>query len=401
MPTELLALEEAQARLLALAGRTPVEHVPLALAASRWLADAVAARLTQPPADVSAMDGYALRLADLPGPLRLVGQAAAGRPFAGTLAPGEAVRIFTGAHVPEGADTVAVQEEMEADGPWVRLAGEGPGGQGANIRAMGQDFRVGDPLLAAGTRLGPTALGLAAAAGHAALPVHRAPRVALLATGDELVPPGASPPPGSIVSSNGPMLAALVAAAGGEVIEEAILPDDQPLLEEAFAASAARADILVTIGGASVGDHDLVRPALVARGATIDFWRIAIRPGKPLLAGRLGEAVVLGLPGNPVSAFVCALLFLLPLLRAMAGDRAPLPEPETALAGEPLPANGPRRHFLRGRLSRDATGQLLATADARQDSSLLSVLARAECLIVRTENAAPLPAGSPVPILRL
>jgi molybdopterin molybdotransferase len=390
----LLPFEAALARMLALGAPLPAETVALGEAGGRFLAADVAARLTQPPADVSAMDGYALRFADLARPLTLVGESAAGRPFGGRVGPGEAARIFTGAHVPAGADTVAVQEDAAVEGGVVRFPTGGPPQVGAHVRRAGQDVAAGAVVARAGERLSPQRIGLLAAAGHGAVPVHRRPRLALLATGDELVPPGAAPGLGQIASSNGVMLAALLGALA-EVTDLGIVADSA----EALAAAIARGvghDLLVTIGGASVGNHDLVKPALAAAGAELDFWRIALQPGKPLMAGRLGAGVVVGLPGNPVSAFVCARLLLVPLLKRMGGDPAPEDRYATARTTVDLPANGPRRQFLRA-LAADG----LVTPAAAQDSSLLSVLAGANALLMRPEQALPAPAGTAVSVLTL
>lgn len=390
----LLPFETALERLIELGVPLPAETVPLAAAAGRFLAADVAALLTRPPANMSAMDGYALAFADLPGPLRIVGEAAAGRPFAGTVQPGEAVRIFTGALLPEGADTVAVQEDAVVSKGQLRFPAKGPPRAGAHVRHGGQDFARGAPVMQAGAQLSAQRIGLLAAAGHAMAMVHRKPRLALLSTGDELVPAGGSPGPGQIISSNGPMLVALLAPVA-EVTDLGIVPDRPAALGQAIARAAGH-DLLVTIGGASVGDHDLVKPALETAGARLDFWRIALQPGKPLMAGRYGDAVVVGLPGNPVSAFVCARLFLLPLLRRMAGNRAPHDCYGTARTAVDLPANGVRRQFLRARL---ADG--LVTPAAAQDSSLLSVLAETDVLLVRPEGAPALAAGGAVLTLSL
>lgn len=397
---DLLPLEEAQARLLALGAPLAAEEAALGAAAGRFLAADVFARLSVPPADVSAMDGWAVRIADLPGPLRPVGVSAAGQPFAGCIRPGEAVRILTGGHLPDGADTVALQEEMdEADG-LLRLRGRGFGSVGRHVRRAGQDAAKGARVARAGERLTPPRIGLLAATGHAAVRVRRRPRVALLATGSELVPPGAEPGPGRIVSSNGVMLEALLAAEGAEVADHGIVADDREATARAIAAAAKDADLLLTIGGASVGDHDLVRPALLGLGGSIDFWRIALRPGKPLLAGRLGGTVVLGLPGNPVSAHVCAILFAVPLLRHMAGAADPLPQLETARAAVALAPGGARRDFQRATLSwRD--GEPWVTPAPVQDSAMLSVLAAADVLLVRHEGAPAAAVGARVPVLRL
>lgn len=389
-----LSVAEAQARLLAAAPRVAAETLPLAEAAGRWLAAPLVAARTQPAADLSAMDGYALRFADLPGPLMVIGESAAGRGFAGTVGAGEAVRIFTGAPLPPGADTILVQEEAARTGDRLMLAGEGPGRAGRHVRPRGMDFGAGAPLLAAGTRLSPAAIGLAAAAGHGALPVHRRVRVALAATGDELVPPGASVGPAQLPEANGAMLKALLADLPVTTQDLGILPDDLAVQTKALGAVAA--DVLVTSGGASVGDHDLVRPALQAAGGSVDFWRIAMRPGKPLMAGRLGEAVVLGLPGNPVSAFVTALLFLRPLIAAMAGAADPLPRRRRALLGAALPANDAREDYLRGAWVAGAV-----VPAPVQDSAMLRALAEAACLIIRPAHAPPAMPGDSVEILDL
>ncbi len=392
MPSPLLPLDQAQSRLLALAVPVPEETAPLAEAAGRWAARDVAALRTQPASDLSAMDGYAIRFADLPGPWEVIGESAAGRGFAGTAGPGQAVRIFTGAPLPAGADTVLVQEEAARDGVRLALAGEGPAHRGRNVRRRGLDFGEGDLLIRAGERLTPARLALAAIAGHAALPVRCKVRVALAATGDELVPPGTPPGSDQLPETNRLMLAAQLAGLPVELVDLGILPDRRDALEAAFRAVAC--DLLVTTGGASVGDHDLVRPALEDAGAAIDFWKIALRPGKPVMAGRLGEAVVLGLPGNPVSAFVTALLLVRPLVAHLAGAADPFPRPRPAILGEALPANGPRTDYLRAEL---VDGR--AFASTIQDSSMLRTLARAACLIVREPHAPEARAGDSAEIL--
>lgn len=390
----LIAVAEAQARLFALAPRVGAEVLPLAAATGRWLAEPVIARRSQPAADLSAMDGYALRFADLGAPLRVIGESAAGRPFGERLGAGEAVRIFTGAALPEGADAILVQEEAARDGDVLTLAGEGPGTPGRHIRRRGADFAEKATVLPAGARLTPPALALAAAAGHGVLSVNRPIRVAIAATGDELVPPGTPTGPAQLPEANGVMLAALLADLPVVIEDLGILPDQLEAQAAAFALVSA--DLLVTSGGASVGDHDQVRPALLAAGATIDFWRIALRPGKPLMAGRRGAMMVLGLPGNPVSAFVTAMLFVRPLIAAMAGAADPLPRRLTARLGAPLPANDGREDYLRGAL---VDG--VATAAKVQDSGMLTTLAGAGCLIVRAPHAPAAEAGETVEIVPL
>ena len=391
----LLSVADAQARLFAMAPRVASERVPLAAAAGRWTAEPVIALRAQPGADLSSMDGYAIRFDDMPGPWRVIGESAAGRAFGGSIGRGEAARIFTGAAMPAGADSVLVQEEAERDGGTLALAGEGPPRRGASVRRKGLDFDRGTELIAVGTRLTPAAIALAATGGHGALNVNRRLRILILATGDELVAPGtASDDPLALPEGNSAMLSAMLADLPADVTVAGIVPDQLDALVAAF--SAASADIIVTTGGASVGDHDLVRPALEAAGGVLDFWRIAIRPGKPMLAGRRGEAVVLGLPGNPVSAFVTATLFLRPLIAAMGGAADPLPRMLSAELAEPLPANDHRQDYLRGTF---VDGRV--TAAAMQDSSMLATLARATCLIVRPPHAPPAAIGDSVDILPL
>lgn len=393
----MIAYDQAVARLLALGGPLAVEAVPVARAHGRAPAGDIAAQLTQPPFAPSAMDGFAIRAADAPGPWRIIGEIAAGALPGFALGPNEAARILTGAALPEGADAVLIQEDAIRDGDRLALAaGAGCPPAGANVRPAGGDFRAGDIVAAAGVPLSAAALCLLAAAGHGEVGVHRRPLVALLATGDELVPPGTAPGPGQIVESNRAALGALVADIA-DVLDLGIAADRMEALAAALARARA-ADVLVTIGGASVGDRDLVRPALQAAGGEIDFWKVAIRPGKPMLAGRMGGTLVLGLPGNPASAYVTAQLFLLPLLRHLAGWRAPMPRVVEARLEAPLPANGNRRDHLRGRLGRDGP-VLTVRAAARQDSSLMSVLAAADTLIIREIGAGAAAAGEIVEVL--
>ncbi|PXA96738.1 molybdopterin molybdenumtransferase MoeA [Nostoc sp. 3335mG] len=388
----LLPVADAQQRLIALASPVDVETVPLAQAHGRWAAADIMALRTQPDADLSAMDGYAIRFDDMPGPWQVTGESAAGHRFDQPVEPGQAVRIFTGAALPQGTDSVLVQEEARRDGAVLHLDGEGPRHLGRNVRRRGLDFGEGDMLIAAGERLTPQRLALAGVAGHAALPARRRVRVAYAATGDELVEPGTTLAPGQLPETNRLMLAAQLAGLPVELIDLGILPDRADVLEAAF--RSVDADLLVTTGGASVGDHDLVRPALEAAGATIDFWRIALRPGKPMMAGRLGNAVLLGLPGNPVSAFVTTQLFVRPLVAHLSGAARPFPEPRIVAAGEALPPNDHRTDYLRGAL---VDGR--AFASTIQDSSMLRTLARADCLILREPHAPALEAGAAVAIL--
>ena len=394
----LLSVAEAQTRLLDLARPVPSANLPLARAAGSWLASDVHALRTQPASDLSAMDGYAIRYADLPGPWQVIGESAAGRPFAGEAGAREAVRIFTGAALPGGTDTVLVQEEAARDGTTLRLDGEGPQSRGGNVRERGLDFCQGDTLLRAGDRLSAVSVALAAMGGHATLAVNRPVRVAIAATGDELARPGSCDPlsdPTRLPESNSVMLAALLADLPIEFTDLGILPDDEPTIRDSFAG--AHADLLVTTGGASVGDHDLIRPALEAAGGVVDFWRVAVRPGKPLMAGRLGGTIVLGLPGNPVSAFVTALLFVRPLIASLAGAADALPRTARAILGENLPANGARADYMRAAVALD--GRVYASPI--QDSSMLLTLARATCLIVRPPHAPPARAGDSAEILEL
>lgn len=388
----LLPIADAQSRLFALAEPVATETVPLAQAAGRWAAADISALRTQPAADLSAMDGYAIRFADLPGPWRVTGESAAGRPFGGTVEAGETTRIFTGAAMPTGADTVLIQEEARRNGDMLHLAGEGPPHVGRNIRRRGLDFAAGDLLVEAGQRITPARIAVAATAGHGALSVRRRVRVALAATGDELVDPGATLAATALPESNRTMLAAMLGALPVELIDLGILPDQLEVLRDAFAG--ADVDLLVTTGGASVGDHDLVRPALEAAGGAIDFWRIALRPGKPMMAGRLGRTTLLGLPGNPVSAFVTAVLFVRPLIAHLAGASDPLPRPRPGVLGEDLPANNARTDYLRG-VERD--GRVFAAPV--QDSSMLLTLARSTCLVIRPADAPAARAGDSAQVL--
>lgn len=357
MTSPLLSVDEARHRILSGVQILSQETISLQNAQGRLLARALSARRTQPPVDVSAMDGYALRTEDLakPNGLRLIGESAAGHGFEGLLGEGETVRIFTGAPVPKGADAVLLQENaLRSEDGMIHpresvLSGE-------NIREKGLDFSEGQAALSAGSIMGPAELALAAAMNHAEVPVVRRPRIAIMASGDELILPGKNPGPSQIIACNSFAVAGLARDAGGDVIDLGLFKDDLEQLQLGISqARALKVDILVTLGGASVGDHDLLRPALLEQGMKLDFWRIAMRPGKPLIYGSLGDMRILGLPGNPVAAFVCSLVFLCPLIRAMQGDpQASEVQMEPAIIGLDLPANKSRRDYMRASLTRDA-----------------------------------------------
>jgi molybdopterin molybdotransferase len=397
----LLSVAEALERVLAQAAPLPAEDAPLADACGRVLAADLKALRTQPPADVSAMDGYAVRAGDVasvPAHLKIIGEVAAGRPFGRPVGPGEAARIFTGGVMPDDADTVVIQEHAKRDGD--RLAVEKPAARGRHIRARGLDFKAGDTLLCAGHRLTARDLALAAGMNHPRVPVHRRPRIAVFATGDELVPPGAQPAPGQIVSSNTFALAALARAQGADVEDLGIVRDQlDATIAAVRGARELGVDVLLTGGGASVGDYDLVQAALAAEGMTLSFWKLALRPGRPLMHGRLGPIHVLGVPGNPVSAFVCGLLFLVPLIRRLCG-RTDLALPtERALLGCDLPENDKRADYLRATLKDGADGSIV-TAFPVQDSSMMAPLARADCLLIREPFAPAAKAGSHCTIMK-
>ncbi|MDN5926279.1 MAG: molybdopterin molybdotransferase MoeA [Hyphomicrobiales bacterium] len=395
MPVDI-ALE----RLLAGAEPLDKEDVPVGEAAGRVLAEPLAALRTQPPFNASAMDGYAIRAEDiaaLPARLRVIGAAPAGKRYSGTVGKGQAVRIFTGAPVPDGADAILLQEVARVVDDDLVEALETVA-QGRHIRRAGLDFAVGEALLAAGRVLDPAALSLAAAANHASVPVIRRPLVAIIATGDELLPPGSRPGPDQIIASNGYGVAAIARDAGAEILDLGIVPDDRELLAAALhRALDARADILVTLGGASVGEHDLVREVLTAEGMTFDFWKIAMRPGKPLMSGRLGKTRALGLPGNPVSSMVGSHLFLVPLISRLGG-RPYNPDIRDARLATAMPGNDRRRDYVRAATEETPEG-LVARPFGIQDSSMLKTLAAANCLIVREPHAPAAAAGDPCKVL--
>jgi molybdopterin molybdotransferase len=399
----LLSVADALALVLADAVPLPAEAAALVDACGRVLASDLVALRTQPPADVSAMDGYAVRAADMaaaPVHLAVVGEVAAGRPFDREIGPGEAARIFTGGMMPRGADTVVIQEITTREGDSVAI--KRPEAKGRYVRPQGFDFKAGAVLLSEGRRLTARDIALAGAMNHATVPVHRRPRMAVLATGDELVAPGTPPAPGQIVASNSFALMAIGDREGAETLDLGVAPDRLDATVAAVRrARAAGADVLVTTGGASVGDYDFVRQAFASEGIALSFWQVAMQPGKPLMHGRLGGMSVLGLPGNPVSSFVCATLFLVPLLRKLAG-RQDISQPAArGVLGRALPANGARAQYMRATLATAPDGTAVATPFPEQDSSLQVTLARADCLVVREALAPAAEPGAPCDIIRL
>ncbi len=394
----MIPVAEALERILAAFAPLPAEHVSLSAALGRVLAEEVRARLTQPPVAVSAMDGYAVRAEDVrivPVTLRQVGEAPAGGAFEGRLGAGETVRIFTGGPVPQGADAIVIQEDTDANGASIEIRVAVP--KGHYIRAAGLDFEEGYVGLSAGRVLTARDIGLAAAMNVPWLSVRRRPRVAILASGDEIVMPGDPVGPNQIVSSNGHALAAFVAARGGEASLLGIAGDTAGAVQS-LAAGGKGSDVLITTGGVSVGAHDIIQEALAAEGLALDFWRIAMRPGKPLMFGDFAGTPMLGLPGNPVSAVVCAVLFLGPVLDRLLGIAREEEPAATALLASGLGENDLRQDYLRASLGRDRDGNLVATPFDRQDSSMVSLVAKADCLVVRPPFAPPAKAGDRVEI---
>ena len=397
--TSLMPIADALARILRAMSALPNETVSLANASGRVLAEDVLAGRTQPPFDASAMDGFAVRATDVqsvPTTLRLIGESAAGDRFTGQIAEGEAVRIFTGAPLPEGADSIVIQEDTEFTDTSVEIYK--PANESRFVRKAGLDFREGEQVLAAGTRLGSSAIALAAAANIPWLTVRRRPRVGLLATGDELVYPGQAPGPDQIIASNALGLSVMIRDLGGVPVDLGIARDTEESLN-AHIDKAEGLDLLITLGGASVGDHDLVGKVLAGRGMTLDFWKIAMRPGKPLMFGNLGGLPVIGLPGNPVSALVCGLVFVAPAIRALLGSNHVETPLQTAILGADLAANDQRQDYLRSRLETTTDGSLIAHPFSRQDSSMLSVLARSYGLVIRPPFAPPAKTGDRVSVL--
>ena len=399
----LMPVADALSAVLAGADPLPEEMVALDSAHHRVLARDLAASRTQPPQAMSAMDGYAVRAIDAAraaARLKVIGEIAAGQPFERAVGAGEAVRIFTGGVIPEGADAVIIQEDTVVEDGGITITEAAIPGR--HIRPAGVDFREGDVLLAGGRRLTDRDLSLAAGMNYPQLPVRRRPKVAILATGDELVMPGETPGPGQIVYSNGYALRALARDEGAETIDLGIAADTIEATTDGIRrARELGADILVTTGGASVGDHDLVKRSLEAEGVAMAFWRIAMRPGKPMMHGRLGAMRVIGLPGNPVSSYVCGFLFLVPLIRRLSGRSAVHHRRETALLGRNAAANDLREDYLRARLEWRSDGALIATPVDHQDSSLLGNLAAARALVIRPPFAPAAGAGAACEILRL
>lgn len=397
----MLSVEEAQQRIIAASKPVPAEQCSLAEGLGRVLAEDLEARRTQPPSAVSAMDGYAVRAEDVatvPAKLDVIGYAPAGDAFTGTVGANQAVRIFTGGPVPDGADAIVIQEDTEADGDTVIVKESSPSGH--YIRPAGLDFSAGDRLLTVGQVLTARDIGLAAAMDRPWLMVRRKPRVAILATGDEVVMPGDPVGPNQIVSSNALALAAAIKSFGGDPILLGIAPDDRDALSR-MAHGAAGADMLLTTGGASVGDHDLVQSVLGEQGLAIDFWRIAMRPGKPLMFGTLGESLMIGLPGNPVSSLVCALVFVQPAIKAMLSIENGGLKRRSAVLAHPLAENDRRQDYLRATLTDGDDGARIATTFKKQDSSMMVPLAGADCFVVRPPHALAAKSGDAVDILEI
>jgi molybdopterin molybdotransferase len=390
----MISVVEAQAKLLALASPLPAQETPVTEAAGRYLAEAVVAKRTQPSANLSAMDGYAVRSSEWPGPWQIVGESAAGRPYANSLAAGQAVRIFTGAYIPDGADCILIQEDAQRAGNIVTAKDVTPIDAGRFVRRAGADFRSGDDVVPKGTQLRAGQLALAVAGGHGSVSVGGVPRIRIMASGDELVAPGVQCGNGQIPSSNSVMLQAMLGDLPCAIVDHGIVPDNLQALEKCFSQMAQDTDIIVTTGGVSVGDHDLVRPALHNVGAACDFWKVAMRPGKPIMAGTLGNAIVIGLPGNPASAFVTGLLFLLPLVRHLAGCTQPFPKIQEAITAIDLASVGERASFARAYVENG-----IITPYPEQDSGLIHPLAACNALLMQEAGCPSRPTGTLVKYL--
>lgn len=389
----MISLEDAQAQLLALVTPLPVETCSLIEAAGRWAAADIVSKRTQPARALSAMDGYAVAFDGI-GSRKVIGESAAGRPYKGIVESGETVRIFTGAALPSGTDTIIIQEDVARHDDMIAFDSSAISRSGQHVRPAGSDFRAGDLLISTGEHLTPARIALAASGGHGSIAVRQMPRIALIATGDELVSPGSEAGDDLLPESNTVMLASMFSDLPCDINVIGIVPDD--LSKIVAAIQRADADVLITMGGASVGDHDLVKPALEQCGAVLDFWKVAMRPGKPVMAGKLDKMLVIGLPGNPVSAFVTALLFAKPVAAALAGASAPFPRCISMRLAVPIGANGNRTDHLRAKITSDGVMPVGAN-----DSSAMGGLAAADCLIVRPPNAKPLALGDDVPVLVL
>lgn len=388
----MISLAEAQAQLMALASSKMSEILPINNCIGRYLSQDVVAQRNQPATDLSAMDGYAICWSDMPGPWQNIGESAAGKPFSGQLTSGQAVRIFTGAAIPTGADTVIIQEDMTVDGSNISIASEASVGNGRHIRLKSSDFVIGQLVLNKGDCLTAGRLALAAMAGYGTLSVIQQPKIAYFSTGDELVVPGSPTNDAQLPSSNNPMIAALVSQSSCIFEDIGIISDDINKIRDTYLRLAsANVDIIVTSGGVSMGDYDLIQPALRAAGAVIEFWKIAMKPGKPVLLARLEQSIIIGLPGNPSSAYITAFLLLLPLIKHINGANQCFPDAINATLVNDIPATGPRAEFLRAKLS----GQSIQ-AFRQQDSGLVSMLAQANALIIRTAHAEPATAGDSV-----
>lgn len=398
----LLPVAEAQARIIDAMPLLPGEQISIAEGLGRTLSTDLVSRRIQPPVAMSAMDGFAVKSDDistLPTSLKVIGHAPAGNSFDGLVGKGEAVRIFTGAPMPNGTDAVVIQENTKYAGETVHVI-QGEISPGQFVRPAGLDFSMGDVLLSPGHTLTARDIGLAAAMNVPWLMVHRKPRISILATGDEIVMPGDPVGRDQIVSSNGLCLAAFVTAMGGDSIDLGIAPDEEKSLS-AIASGSQGSDILVTTGGASVGDHDLVQTVLGDMGLSVNFWRIAMRPGKPLIFGKFNGTFLIGLPGNPVSSIVCAIVFLGPAIRKMLGTTPVLPQTVQARLGNDLPENDEREDYLRATLLPGENGSLIATAYQKQDSSMFATVAQADALIIRSPHAATAKSGDPVNVIPL